>query len=408
MIDTTVLEDDLLLRGVWQGLGTPECLVTGGYVRDRLFGQESVDLDLVLPGTLETTAGPARRLAARLDARAHILGRDDTRVWRIETPDIKIELWPLGELSLNQDIRRRDFTCNALVWKLPGGPLVDRVGGIADLEAGILRAIKKKNLEDDPVRLVRGARFLAQHRELKLDPQTADWIVSLAPRVRRAPHERLGQELLKLVTGEAAERGLRALADLGLLTRTSGSSTGCDEGWLRANLESAARIRPLRHPVPAALAAAGPAAPLALLLRAWGNPDANALAHYAWPRSLRHHATRAAAMLDQVPAVADGPVASRRSVMHRAGSAFPTVLAAAAAVEPDHNWVRWWRLWRTRGSEIVSVVPLLDGDQVAHILDLSPGPALGRAVAALKDAQVRGEVRTAGGAKRWLTKTFKR
>ena len=117
-IDAKVLENDLLLRGVWEGLGTPECLVTGGYLRDRLLGLESVDLDVVLPGALEDAAGPARRLAARLDTRPHVLGRDDNRVWRIESPEIKIELWCLGELGLDQDIRRRDFTCNALVWSL--------------------------------------------------------------------------------------------------------------------------------------------------------------------------------------------------------------------------------------------------------------------------------------------------
>jgi tRNA nucleotidyltransferase/poly(A) polymerase len=407
-IDTTVLEDDLLLRGVWEGLGTPECIVTGGYLRDRLLGRESVDLDLVLPGSLENATGPARRLAARLDTRAHVLGKDDNRVWRIETPEIKIELWSLGELGLDQDIRRRDFTCNALVWSLPKGPMLDRVGGISDLETGLLRAIKKKNLEDDPVRLVRAARFLAQLPELELDQQTARWILSLAPRVHRAPRERVGQELLKLVTGDAAERGFIALADLNLLKRTSGNATACDEAWFRANSEAAARMRPFSHPLPAALNAAGSAAPLALLLRAWGKPRAEAVATYAWPRKLRHHAARAAAMLDGAPVVADGPVADRRTFMHRSGSAFPTVLAAAAAVDPKHNWARWWRLWKIRGPEIVSVVPLLNGDQVGEVLDITPGPVLGRAIAALREAQVRGEVKTVSGAKRWLRKTFAR
>jgi len=405
-IDITVLEDDLLLRGVWEGLGTPECSVTGGYLRDRLLGRESVDLDLVLPGVLESAAGPARRLATRLDTRPHVLGKDDNRVWRIETPDIKIELWSLGELGLNQDIRRRDFTCNALFWELPKGPLLDRVGGVADLEAGLLRAIKKKNLENDPVRLVRAARFLAHLPALELDRQTAHWILALAPRVRRAPRERVGQELLKLVTGDAAERGFTALADLGLLQGTSWDPTACDEGWLRANLQATGRMQPFSHPLPAALQAAGRAAPLALLLRAWGKPRADAVAAYAWPRTLRQHAARAAAMLDETPAAADGAVSVRRSFIHRSAGAFPAALAAAAAVDPNHNWARWWRLWKTRGPEILSFAPLLDGDEVGEVLDISPGPTLGRAVAALRHAQVRGEVRTVEGARRWLRKTF--
>ena len=407
-INTTLLENDLLLRGVWEGLGSPECHATGGYVRDRLLGRDSVDLDLALPGDLDHARGPARRLAARLDTRAHVLGRGSKRVWRIEAPEIKVELWPLADLSLDEDIHRRDFSCNALVWQMPDGPLLDRVGGLADIESGILRAIKKKNLEEDPVRLVRAARFLAQLPEFDLEPRTARWIRSLAPRLRRAPHERIGQELLKLVNATGAERGFRALASLGLLTRASPFNKHCDETWLDSNVEAVSRMRPATHPQRAALAAAGTAAPLALLLRAWGKPHAGAVARYAWPRNLRNNAARAARLLDEAPAVADGPVGGRRVFMHRAGAAFPTVLAAAAAVDPDHNWARWWRLWRTRGSQLVHPEPLLTGEEVGTVLGIYPSPALGRAIDVLTEAQVLGEIRTVEGARRWLRRNVER
>jgi hypothetical protein len=403
-IDTAALENDLLLRGVWEGLGTPECHLTGGYVRDLLLGRESVDLDLVLPGSVEKATAPARRLAARLDTRAHLLGQGANRVWRIETPDLKVELWPRGSQSVDQDIRRRDFTSNALFWQLPNGPLLDRVKGIDDLEACVLRAIRRKNLEHDPVRLVRAARFLAQFPDMELDPRTAGWIRSLAPRVGRAPRERVGQELLALVTSGDAERGLRALADLGLLTRAAMCRSSCDEAWLRANFEAASRMRPTTHPLPMALASAATAAPLSLLIRAWGQPHPDAIAPYAWPRVHRNHAAVAARLIDAAPAVADGPVGDRRLFMYRAGSAFPTVLAAAAAVDPDHAWVRWWRLWRNRGPEIVAPEPLLTGSEISAAVGISPGPTLGRVVDALTEAQVRGEVRTAGGAKKWLSR----
>ena len=237
-----------------------------------------------------------------------------------------------------------------------------------------------------------------------MNPRTAGWIQSLAPRVRRAPRERIGQELLALVTADGAERGLRALADLGLLTRSAMCRTRCDEAWLRANFDAASRMGSTTHPLPVALAAAASAAPLSLLIRAWGQPHADAIASYAWPRAHRNHAARAARMIDAAPAVADGPVGDRRLFMHRAGSAFPTVLAAAAAVDPDHAWNRWWRLWRTRGAEIVAPEPLLTGSEIGAALGISPGPTLGRAVKSLTEAQVRGEVRTAAGAKKWLSR----
>ncbi len=398
----SALKRDLLLRGVWEGLGTPECLVTGGYVRDRLLGRTTVDLDLVLPGDLEGARGPARRLAARLDGRAHVLGRDDKRVWRIETPALKVELWPLGELNLNHDIRRRDFTCNALMWQLPDGPLIDQVGGIDDLKAGILRAVRKRNLQDDPVRLVRAARFLAQFPDFGLDGRTAGWIRSLAPRVRHAPPERLGQEFLKLVTLPNRKRGFEAMLDLGIVQRTAHPSTRFDGPWIAANLAAVSRLRPNAHPLRAAFAEAGDAAALAVLLRAWGSPDPDDVAHFAWPRPLRLHATHAARMLDAALSAVDGPTVDRRTLIHRAGAAFPATITLAAAVEPGHNWNRWWRQWRKHGAELTAPVPLLAGEEIAALLGLPLGPGLGRAVAALTEAQVRDEVRNRGGAVRWL------
>jgi tRNA nucleotidyltransferase (CCA-adding enzyme) len=401
-LDQTVLERDVLLKGVWEGLGTPTCSVTGGYVRDRLLGRETFDLDLVLPGDLETVRGPARRLAGRLDAKAHVLGRDERRVWRIESPGLKVELWPLGELSLNADIQRRDFTVNALMWPLPSGPLDDRVGGAADLESGVLRALSRRNLEDDPVRLVRAARFLAQLNGFELEPRSRQWVRDLAPQVATAPRERIGQELSKLVTAAAAVRGFEALLGLDLLEPSAPDPKGCDRRWMKANLEAAARMRAAAHPQRAALAAAGEAAPLALLLRAWGSPQPDTVASYAWPRTLRRHAARAAQMLEDALAVVDAPTRDRRLFIHRAGASFPTVLALAAAVEPGRTWARWWRLWLARGPELVEPEPFLSGQEIAALLRIAPGPDLGRAVDALTDAQVRGEVRTKRGAERWL------
>jgi tRNA nucleotidyltransferase/poly(A) polymerase len=404
-IDTTALENDLLLRGVWEGLGAPECHVTGGYVRDRLLGRESVDLDIVLPGTLEAATVPARRLAARLETRPHLLGQGTKRVWRIETSEINVELWPRGSLSLDQDIRRRDFTCNALVWRLPDGPLNDRVGGLDDLGAGVLRAVEKENLEDDPVRLVRAPRFLAQLDGFRIDTQSETWIRALAPTLVEAPRERVGQELLKLVGAPRVDEALESLLELGLFEPAAPLGSRCDQRWLARNIAAATRLAGRApHPVATAIRAAGGAAHLALLLRSWGCPDTHAVAAYAWPRTMRGHAARAAALVEHAQATVESPSAERRSFIYSAGSAFPATLALAAAVAPDRSWVRWWRLWRERGREIVNPKALLSGDEVGAMLGLQPGPELGRMIEALTEAQVRGHVRTSDGAKRWLSR----
>jgi len=408
-VNTAALENDLLLRGVWEGLGTPECHITGGYVRDRLLGRESVDLDLVLPGDIDAIAGPARRLAARLDTRSHVLGRDANRVWRIDCPEIKIELWPLGDLSPDDDIRRRDFSCNALFWRLPDGPLDDRIGGRADLESGVIRALSKQNLEDDPVRLVRAPRFLAQLEGFTLDPQTGDWISSLAPAVSAAPRERIGQELLRLLAAPRAADGLRRLVELGLIEPVAPEGARCDRDWIDRNLEAATRLSgSAPHPVVASVLESGNAPRLALIVRAWGCPDADAVAPFAWSRNERRHATRAADLLDRVLTTVNASAADRRAFIHTAGTTFPTALAFGAGVEPDRPWARWWRLWCEHGQELVRPDPLLSSEKIASILDIEPGPGLGRAVDALIEEQVRGELSTAQEAKRWLQSWSKR
>jgi len=402
-INTALLENDLLLREVWEGLGMPECHLTGGYLRDRLLGCKSVDLDLVLPGDLDHARAPAQRLAARLDTRAHVLGRGSKRVWRIEAPKIKVELWPLAELSLDDDIHRRDFSINALVWRMPDGPLVDRIGGLEDLGNRTLRAISKKNLEDDPVRLVRAPRFLAQLRGFELDPKSAVWISALAPRLADAPRERVGQELLKLLAAPGAQLGLRTLLNLRLLVPTAPAGAKPDPTWLEANLGASTElVGAAPHPLTAAVRRAGCAASLGLLLRAWNAPTAHAVRAYAWPREDRLHAARAARELERTVATAGAPAAERRAFIHATGAAFPAVISLAAAVEPDRPWRRWWRQWQRSAHELVDPMPLLPAPTVADLLGLEDGPELGAAMRALIEAQVWGKVRTTEGARRWL------
>jgi len=403
-----ILRDDPLLQRVWEDLGRPSrCCITGGYVRDRLLGRPSNDLDLTIDDDAEGAARPARRLAKALGVRAHLLGAAPHAIWRIETPTLKIELWPLGGLTRDDDIRRRDFSCNALSWELPDGPLIDLVGGIEDLEYRRLRAISRANLEDDPIRLLRAPRFLAQLPDFALDDRTRSWIGELAPSLARAPRERVGQELLTLLRWPRASRGLAECMELGLFVPAAPESAAVDEAWLRPKLDAAdaMSIRGLAGGTPAQWRSGIPAdtARLAFLFRAWGLPADRELAPYAWPKALRELALRAASLLDEMQATVDAPPADRREVAWRAGAGFPALIAVAAALEPGRaGWRRWWRQWARDPAAFEDPQPLLTGTEIAGITGIEPGPGLGEIVNALLTAQVRGEVRSRGGAVRWL------
>jgi len=402
------LQQNPLVRRAWEGLGRPHGYVAGGFVRDHLLGRHSVDLDLSLVGTAEETETPARRLAAELGTRAHLLGTSPRCVWRIETPDLKVELWPLGSLTLDDDILRRDFTCNALVWQLPDGPLIDRVGGLDDLRSGRLAAVSRGNLQDDPVRLLRAPRFLAEIASIKVDHQSRQWIRELSPRLAYAPKARLGYEIMRLLQADGADRGIRAILDFDLFRTSAPSDTVLDGDWLAQHSYAAGRLASGNdHPVPDSIRGGGDGARLAVLFRAWGCPPAAATAEYAWQRRDRLTAIRAAAMMDVATTTADAPAADRRELIFKAGEAFPALLAAAAALDPGGSsrvaqWRKWWAQWTRNGPSIVRPPSLLEIDEIMALTGFSEGPELGAVLGLLQKAQARGEVRSAVGARRWL------
>ncbi len=408
LVDPGSLQKNDLLTKVWRGLGEPRCYLTGGFLRDHLLGRFSTDVDLSVPGDAEAVAAPARRLAETLDTRAHLLGEPPRCVWRVEKENLRVELWPMGDLTLNRDIQRRDYSINALMWDLQRKLLIDRVDGTVDLVKKRLRALSRENLRRDPIRLLRGARFLATLDGFELEEQTAGWIRELAPQLDRAPRERIGHELSVLVTGAAPARGLQAMITYGLVETSAPTADGVDVDWSSRHFEAADRLaEPDRHPIPAALQDAGDAARLALILRTWGSPRAAEVADYAWNRRDRRLAAHAADLVDRAIEAASGPIVDRKELIYLAGQAFPALLALGSALADQTRtsldpWRRWWRQWSSSGPKLLDPPPLLAADEVIGIVGSDSGRDLGVALRGLERAQARGEVRSASGARKWL------
>jgi tRNA nucleotidyltransferase (CCA-adding enzyme) len=311
----------------------------------------------------------------------------------------------MGDLTLEEDIQRRDFTCNAIALSFPEQRLIDQVGGVSDLKARRLRAISRSNLVDDPVRLLRAARFLAHLVRFELAPETRLAVAELAPSLAQAPRERVGQEMVSLLQAESISRGLHSMIELGLLAPAGPAETEVDLPWLQANLDAASRLSgAARHPVLAAVRASGLTARLALVLRAWGVSHHQQVAAYCWPRPLRMAATIAANLLREAVAAVSLPAADRRQLIHHAGEAFPVVLAVAAAVAADSDrrlWQRWWQQWRRSGPDLVKPRLLLSATEISALTGAT-GKALGKQIHDLVAAQVRGTVRTPAGARKHL------
>jgi tRNA nucleotidyltransferase (CCA-adding enzyme) len=229
-----------------RSLGLDAYLV-GGAVRDELLGLASKDADFLVPGLdtegLRAALAPHGRVEDLVVADRHVGVRLHPRDGRIRgltragiefAPPRKevstgpgrhdFEIVADASLSVEDDMRRRDFTVNAMARRLETGELVDPLGGRADLEARLLRTVSPQSFREDPLRLVRALRFLSQ-LGFEPDEELLAQMREEAPAVKLVSGERIGGglaadgmgELSKLLLGAEPARALRLARDTGVL-----------------------------------------------------------------------------------------------------------------------------------------------------------------------------------------------
>src|SRR6184192_3210030 len=204
--------------------------VVGGYVRDKLLGRPHANPDVVV----ENGDAPAlsRRFAelagapppvtferfgtAQVTLPGHLVefvtARSESYAPDSRKPDVR-------PATLEEDLRRRDFTINTLLMDLEGG-IHDRLGGRRDLETGTLRtpADPMRTFADDPLRMLRGIRFAAElgfQLAPDLLPAMRAMKSRLSPPVISA--ERVADELRKMLKSPRPKLALELLDDSGLL-----------------------------------------------------------------------------------------------------------------------------------------------------------------------------------------------
>jgi len=117
-----------------------------------------------------------------------------------------------------EDVRRRDFTINGMLYDPVARKLIDLVDGRRDIEAGVIRTIgrPRDRFHEDKLRLLRAIRF-ASRLEYAIEENTYDAICEMADQIGAVSPERTGAELVKMLTAPHAGRGLRLLEQTGLL-----------------------------------------------------------------------------------------------------------------------------------------------------------------------------------------------
>ncbi len=181
-----------------------ETWCVGGAVRDALLGRPSLDWDLA------TAATPAemRRVFRRVVPKGEQFGtlgifdadgvmHEVTTFRRDVRTDGRHAVVEFGA-SLDEDLARRDFTINAIAVRPRAGALHDPFGGVADLRAGVVRAVgdPPERMREDRLRALRAIRFAARFG-FAFDPATWEAVAESAPHLGRLSPERVREELTK-------------------------------------------------------------------------------------------------------------------------------------------------------------------------------------------------------------------
>jgi poly(A) polymerase len=204
--------------------------LVGGPVRDAMLGRLHNDLDFTTSARPETTE---RLLAGWADA-IWDMGRSFGTIgcrkgpWQVEITTYRSDRYDADSRkpeveygdTLEGDLHRRDFTVNAMALTLPDRTLEDPFGGIVDLAHGVLRTpgTPEESFSDDPLRMMRAARFAAQ-LGFTVDPAVVAAMTDMAGRIEIVSAERVRDELVKLVLAPQPRRGLSLLVETGLAER---------------------------------------------------------------------------------------------------------------------------------------------------------------------------------------------
>jgi poly(A) polymerase len=197
--------------------------LAGGCVRDRVLGVPAKDYDIATdarPEVVQRLFAHTIAVGARFGVIMVIIDGESFEVATFRADAAYVDGRRPSSVSygtIEEDVRRRDFTIGGMYFDPADGKVIDLVGGLRDLRAGVIRAIGDpgERFREDHLRLLRAVRFAAR-LDFTIDPATWSAIQRDAPSISRISAERVGEEIVMIMTEGGAARGLDLLVASGL------------------------------------------------------------------------------------------------------------------------------------------------------------------------------------------------
>ncbi len=193
--------------------------LVGGYLRDLILARTNKDLDFVLTGRLTDFV---KEFAKKINGTFFLLNdRYQTNRVINKKDGLTYDFTRMRARSIEEDLKKRDFTINALALDLEKPVLLkvmDPYKGREDIRKRVIRVVSERAFTDDPLRLLRSIRFRAL-LNFRIERKTEKLILEKATLLKKVSGERIREELFEILALEDSHRFIRELDELKLLTQ---------------------------------------------------------------------------------------------------------------------------------------------------------------------------------------------
>lgn len=197
-----------------------EVYIVGGYLRDVLLGKKSKDIDYIVRGDIKEFACQLlvqerkTKVQKLLDGATIVELKKEQMIRIVLKEGVTLDFTRLTG-KLEDNLRERDFTMNALAWS-PKTGIIDLLNGVNDIKCHRIRGISIDNFRNDPLRLLRVYRFAAE-LGWNADIKTRKMVKQLNRAVKRSASERITLEFFRLLNSKASQDALKLALMDGLL-----------------------------------------------------------------------------------------------------------------------------------------------------------------------------------------------
>ena len=216
-IGQEIYKDPLLapLSKLAKEKGMPLYLV-GGYLRDLLLGTHARDYDFVLP---KDASSSIERIEEALGLHFFKVGKEQAKTitYRVIKEERSVDITFLQGETIEEDLKKRDFTINAMAFSLKDDTFHRVAGSLEDIERKLIRAVSNDSIDQDPVRMLRAVRYLCSLEGFVMEEGLIKEIFSKKRQILKIAGERIKTELDQIALSSRAFAGTKFLCESSLL-----------------------------------------------------------------------------------------------------------------------------------------------------------------------------------------------